>query len=103
MPDYGHISEDQTPEQIAAQVEAADPYPEHTKLKAISEKSQAIGEFLDIFLPAQGIALCEQEDGHFWPTFKSIDRLLAAYFEIDQKKIDDEKRQMLAEMRAANS
>jgi hypothetical protein len=60
-PDFGDISEDQTPEQIAEQVEQADPYPEHTRLKAIAEQSQAIGEFIEF----GGYTLCTfREEGN---------------------------------------
>lgn len=75
-------------------------YPEHEKLKAISDKSQAIGEFLD-WLPSQGIALhdlnqCNFGQDKFEPVRQSIHELLAEYFQIDQKLIDQEKEAMLA-------
>ena len=78
-------------------------YPEHEKLQAVSEQSQAIGEFLDFGLPAQGIYLAEvsNEDGELWLSHKPIQKILADYFEIDLKKIEDEKRAMLDAIRAA--
>jgi hypothetical protein len=40
--------------------------------------------------------------GKMTPTHKTIQQILAAYFEIDQDQIDAEKEQMLADMRALN-
>jgi predicted RNA-binding protein (virulence factor B family) len=81
----------------------SDKYPEHEKLAAIKDKSQAIGEFLDFGLGKQGIILAQfdEETDQLWPTHRSITDILAAYFGIDQKKIDAEKAQMLDELRAA--
>jgi hypothetical protein len=36
------------------------------------------------------------------PTYRTIDRILAEYFEIDRDRLDDEKRAMLNEIRATN-
>lgn len=79
-------------------------YPEHEKLSAISDTSQAIGEFLDYGLASQGLVLAQydEETDRLWPTHKSIMAILADYFDIDQKKIDAEKEQMLADFRATN-
>jgi hypothetical protein len=78
-------------------------YPEHEKLKAISDRSQEIGEFLDYGLPRMGVVLAEWDDGDLYPTHRSIEGLLAEYFDIDKAKIDDEKDAMLAAIREANS
>lgn len=80
-------------------------YPEHEKLHAIKDKSQAIGEFLDFFLPSKGIVLMERfrdryED--YVPTRRSIYSLLAEFFNIDQDKLDAEKKAMLTVLREAN-
>lgn len=77
-----------TDEQIMAR------WPEHEKLKAISDKSQAVGEFLE-WLDTKGIRLCALKDGKFYPSQISNMQLLAAFFEIDQDKIEGEKRDML--------
>jgi hypothetical protein len=75
-------------------------YPEHEKLHAIHAQSQAIGEFLDLFLPTQGIVLMEHDPyGDYVPTRRTIPSLLAEYFRIDQKKIDAEKDAMLEALR----
>lgn len=83
--------------------ELSELYPEHEKLHAIHDTSQTIGEFLDIFLPSKGIVLAEHdEEGGplLWPTHRTIQSLLAEFFEIDQKRIDAEKEAMLEAMRS---
>lgn len=79
-------------------------YPEHEKQRAIVDKSQAIGEFLE-WLPSTGIVFgkwdAEGRD-RMWATRIDIEKLLAEYFEIDLEKIEEEKRQMIDEMRAAS-
>lgn len=81
-------------------------YPEHEKLAAIAEHSQAIGEFLDL----GRWTLCELRDAgtrawdgaeimNFVPV--DIQTALAEYFGIDRDAIEREKRQMLEALRAA--
>ncbi len=97
-------------------------YPEHDKLSAISDKSQAIGEFLDWLMyggldesahhPGQvrkesfgSIELAfrrhrkyhkeEERDHDLTPLNWPVKHILAAYFEIDSDKIEAEKRAML--------
>lgn len=81
-------------------------YPEHEKLRKVADLSQKIGEFLDFGLAKQGLVLCEAQDHwsdetQFYPTHKTVQSILADYFEIDQKKIDAEKEQMLEALRSA--
>lgn len=104
-------------------------YPEHEKLSAVKDESQAIGEFLDWlkggFEGSPGYEICEHHDGDyseaaliadalsgretekefdpsgFRPIGATIPQLLARYFNIDQEKIESEKREMLAKLRAA--
>lgn len=81
-------------------------YPEHEKLHRVAEDSQMIGEFLDVGLPEQGIILAEAvkfqgfSEKQLVPTRKSIQQILAAYFDIDLDKIEAEKRAMLDDIRA---
>lgn len=122
-------------------------YPEHEKLKKVSERSQAIGEFLDWLGSEKGARpmhyvdepydeVCTgnlfygcAEGKHVTMEGRTTSRdclvcggtgkvtvrnvgwrelpgsttdLLAEFFEIDQKKIEAEKRQMLDEIRALN-
>jgi len=75
-------------------------YPEHDKLRAVSNKSQSIGEFLDWARNEHGWELCRMEPyGDYTPIYKSINDILAEYFEIDRTKLDDEKRAMLEELK----
>ena len=77
-------------------------YPEHDKLNAISDKSQAIGEFIDA-LNDRGIVLAYANRwGEYHPVMKPISELLAEHFGIDRAVIEQEKRAMLAAMRAMN-
>ena len=85
-------------------------YPESDKLLAVSGESQNIGYFLD-WLRSQGYYLCKfQEEEYnpeidemypagFYPTYERIEELLAKYFQIDMDKVDDERRQMLEDLR----
>lgn len=73
-------------------------YPEHQKLKAVKDKSQAIGEFLD-WLSEQGIYLCKLQQEEYMPHYYRINGLLAEYFGIDENKLEAEKRTMLEECR----
>lgn len=79
-------------------------YPEHEKMKAIAEESQKQGDFLQ-WLMDHGYALCERRKSEvtpYWPTYKTISTLLALYHKIDLKKIEQEKRAMLEEIRKSN-
>jgi len=86
-------------------------YPEHTKLRAIADDSQKIYNFIQ-WLSEHDAKICtlDKRDQR-WPGFVledgrqtvQITDILAAYFEIDQRKIETEKRGMLADMRRMNS
>lgn len=86
-------------------------YPEHEKLHAVADKSQACGEFLEWLQARYTIAEyhvhskhCQDEDGRacissteeLYPTSINVRKLLAEFFEIDEAKLEDEKRAMLA-------
>jgi len=80
-------------------------YPEHRKLAAISDKSQAIGEFLawleeggldDNFGPFGAIELYyhDPKSSRRLLLNMSKSRLLEAYFGIDRTKLEDERGAM---------
>jgi len=73
-------------------------FPEHEKLSLIKDESQKIGEFLDS-LGEKGVELARWEGDELVPFHKSITDILAAYFDIDQNKIEKEKRGMLKTLR----
>lgn len=92
------------------ETKSAPGYPEHEKLAAVQNKSQAIGEFLDS-LRERGIQLCEvykregrgyPRDGEYTPITRSLEALLADFFEIDLKKLGAEKDAMLDAQRELN-
>lgn len=90
------------------------PTPETDKMIAVKDQSQAIGEFLE-WLDEKGWWICRsatQEDtrddegertgireGDLLPIYKSIEILLAEYFNIDLKKAEQEKRALLESLR----
>jgi hypothetical protein len=76
-------------------------YPEHEKMSTIVDKSQAIGEFLEWIRESKKFTVCVWNpwNGQFSPIRTSIDKLLAEYFEIDLSKIEQEKQNMLEEIR----
>ena len=102
-------------------------YPEHEKLEKVKDKSQACGEFLEWLLGPRGYQLGEyhehvddcwlpnenQLDGRrrmcgmdaqtIYPVPLNVRKLLAEFFEIDEDKLDKEKRAMLDELRAGAS
>jgi hypothetical protein len=77
-------------------------YPEHDKMKAIVGDSQTIGEFLE-WLQEEGFVIAhwgvDDWDETLLPDYISIERRLAAYFDIDLGKINVEKESMIEELR----
>lgn len=77
-------------------------YPEHEKLAEVKDRSQAVGEFVDWLAQTKKIHLAVwMNETEMTYAREPITDLLAEFFEIDQKKLEDEKRAMLDEMRAA--
>ena len=76
-------------------------YPEHEKQSKIIDKSQVVGEFLE-WLEQEGMFVGEWSEGERYITDGGTNKLLARYFDIDLDKIDDEKRQMIEELREMN-
>ncbi len=76
-------------------------YPEHDKLKLIQEDSQKIGEFIE-WLNENGYRICELDNHNdvYYPTMKRLPTgILEQYFNIDGKKLEQEKMEMLEEQR----
>jgi hypothetical protein len=84
---------------------APDPYPEHTRMAAVRDQAEAIGQFLD----ESGYILAEhrQLDGYreevLMPVAAPVNTILAGYFGIDLAKIDTEQRAMLDALRQAQA
>jgi TusA-related sulfurtransferase len=73
-------------------------YPEHDKLAAISDQSQAIHDFIEWCEDEKRIYLEHVEDRPF-----SLRDLLAEHFGIDLAKINQEKAAMVDALREANA
>ena len=90
-------------------------YPEHEKLAITKHKSQGIGEFLDWLRSEKRITLCRWEESTlasvddewegdpagYYPAGTTTQALLAEYFDVDQDRLEQEKRAMLAKLREA--
>jgi hypothetical protein len=79
-------------------------YPECEKMAAVQKESQAVGEFLDWLQSEKGFIVCEQGKGDSYefpyvPACLSIESLLADFFGINLKKVEKERRDMLASLR----
>jgi hypothetical protein len=95
-------------------------YPEHQKLQAVKDKSQAIYDFVE-WLNQKGYAICEKveyEKEEFRLTDKeakqwkigwdwmranlNFEKTLAEFFDIDLNKLEAEKRALLDYLREQN-
>jgi len=75
-------------------------YPEHAKLKAVSDKSQIIGEFLDWLTNERGLTLAYWAGDELYPAREATDRLLTDYFGINLHELEIESRMMMDKIRA---
>lgn len=104
-------------ETAVAELEHVAKYPEHQRLSDCHDKSQVCGEFLDFLQSEKGLSLsmrytcdemghdeddCPCPDDHMGPAHQRIETLLAEFFDIDPKKLEDEKCAMLEECRRKN-
>jgi hypothetical protein len=84
--------------------------PELDKMAAIRDESQKIGEFLT-WLGEQGNTICkfiepddiddpdEAPNGGYYPVRKDTEQILADYFGIDLNKCEQERRDILEQLR----
>lgn len=78
-------------------------FPEHEKLKAHQDEARTVGDFID-WLNCEGILLCARDDyDELYPIRKRIEDIIGDFLEIDPKKLEQEKRRMLDEIRVANA
>lgn len=91
------------------EAEEARRYPEHTKLQALGGKNQVIGQFIE-WLEEKGYIIAEwgtdspdddRSEHRLYPLGRGPQSYIAEYFQIDPAKIEQEKRAMLTEIRAA--
>ena len=84
--------------------EQASAYPEHDKLNKVAEESQTIGEFIE-HLQQKGIHLSQYveiegfSEKRLMVISTPIESLLADFFDIDLRKIEQEKREILENLR----
>lgn len=78
-------------------------YPEHEKITAIKEQSQAIGTFLE-WLGNQGLELCRYNmaEDQYLPDYMGIEKRLSQFFDVDLNRLEEEKKIMLLRQRVAN-
>lgn len=74
-------------------------YPEHVKLDKIKDDSQTIGLFLEWMWGRYTPCDFDEESGRHYPTSKDIIAILGEYYNIDNKVLQEEKHQMLIELR----
>lgn len=76
-------------------------FPEHDKLSAVADQSQAIGEFVDWMAEHHdaGFKVWAEDNYGYRPVGISIHKLLAEFFEIDDLALENEKRAMLEQLR----
>lgn len=75
--------------------------PQLDKMKAVHNKSQAIGEFIT-WLESKGMQIAQESEGErgLFSINDSIEKLLAKYFKIDLKKVEQEREAVLEYVRA---
>jgi hypothetical protein len=75
-------------------------YPEHEKLDAVKEQSQAIGEFLDLgpYTLCEWVKFDDCDREQLVPVRKPLQAILADWFKIDLAKLEGERRAMLEAM-----
>lgn len=73
-------------------------WPEHLRLHAVKDQTQSICTFLDWLQNEKGYRICEYNQDGLVVTCRNIVDMVAEYFEIDQVKLEREKRQMLAQL-----
>lgn len=80
-------------------------YPECERLLAVRRESQAIGEFLKWAREDQGLSLCaySKYGKEYAPSWITVEKLLAEFFNINLGKVEEERRQMLRGLREGNS
>ena len=81
--------------------------PECDKMRAVQEKSRELTNFVD-WLREQKYAICEEKEysdtyprEQWYPLRKNFEELFAEYFGIDLKKVEEERRALLEEIRSA--
>jgi hypothetical protein len=77
-------------------------YPEYEKLMLIKNESQIIGEFLEWLTIEKELSLCAHDEGGVNEAYYSNEEILSEYFKIDLYKLEQEKNQMLKQLKEKN-
>jgi hypothetical protein len=78
--------------------------PETMRMVAVSTQSQQIGEFLEWLESSTELVIGAYDGtGRLWPSYPSIQELLARYYGIDLDRVDRERMRLLAWMRKKGS
>lgn len=81
--------------------------PELEKMKAHQPESQIIGSFLDWLTNEKNREICTWDTTRhreeFRPVGKTIEQTLAEYFDVDLKKVEEERRAVLEYAREINA
>jgi hypothetical protein len=78
------------------------PYPEHEKMKAVEPAMTAVRQFIDWLACEKEFEIAEWAGDNLSVIHTSSPALLAEYFEIDETKLEAERRKMLFKCRKAN-
>lgn len=79
-------------------------YPEHDKLRAVKDQTQAAGEFVE-WLRGEGYVIAQHPEDRdaLYPANTPLEDLLAQWQDIDRDALEREKRAMLDILREMNA
>ncbi len=75
-------------------------YPEHERLREVQRETQAICEFMEWLDRHKAIELRQRLTDY--PVMEKMRELVAEFYEIDLKEIENEKDRMVGELRRMN-
>jgi len=107
--DNGRTLVESHPCKNCGRLRPADPprYPELEKMRAVREKSMLLSEFVD-WLEQNDMRICvrTKSNGVYASPYESVpmryEELFAKFFDIDLKKVDQERELVLEELRLSN-
>lgn len=71
-------------------------YPEHDKLRAVKDRSQACYEFIEWLWEEKRITLAEVDNtGELWRASYAMQALLAEHFDTNLETLEQEKRAII--------
>lgn len=81
-------------------------YPEHEKLKKVQKVSQAIHDFVYFMQSEKGLTFAfwpekDSSNARMWPWTGDLTAAVAEFLDINQTALEEEKEQMIEELRSA--